>query len=83
MFYYMLHIPLIHAVSLLTWRLRDGNAGASRFDFAPYVSIPPAQRWSLGLLYLVFAVCVALLYPVCRWYARRKAEAPAAWMRYI
>jgi uncharacterized membrane protein len=83
MFYYLLHIPLIHAVSLVVWYLRDGTAGAGRFDYAPYVSIPPADRWSLGLLYLVFAICVGLLYFPCRWYAKRKAERPAAWMRFI
>jgi uncharacterized membrane protein len=83
MFYYMLHIPLIHAVSLVAWLIRDGQVGAARFDSAPYVSIPPANRWSLALLYLVFAIVVALLYVPCRWYARRKAERPAAWMRYI
>ena len=83
MFYYLLHIPLIHAVSLVAWYLRDGTAGAARFSSAPYVSIPPGARWSLGLLYLVFAVCVALLYVPCRWYAARKATRPAAWMRYI
>ena len=83
MFYYLLHIPLIHAVSLVAWYLRDGTVGAARFASAPYVSIPPGARWSLGLLYLVFAVCVALLYPLCRWYAARKSTRPARWMRYI
>jgi uncharacterized membrane protein len=83
MFYYVLHIPLIHAASLATWYLRDGKVNAGRFDYAPYVQIPPADRWSLGLLYLVFAVCVALLYVPCRWYARRKQGAPAWWMKYI
>jgi len=83
MFYYLLHIPLIHGAALITWLLRDGKVGAARFDSAPYVSIPPADRWSLGLLYLVFAICVALLYIPCRWYAARKTHAPARWMRYI
>ena len=83
MFYYLLHIPLIHATSLLVWLIRDGNAGAARFNSAPDVFIPPADRWSLGLLYLVFAIVVAALYPICRWYAARKMTHPAAWMRYI
>ena len=83
MFYYMLHIPLIHATSLIVWYLRDGKAGASRFDYAPYVQIPPTDRWRLALLYLVFAIVVAILYVPCRWYAARKAERPAAWMKYI
>ncbi|HZI41013.1 MAG TPA: hypothetical protein VFD67_04900, partial [Gemmatimonadaceae bacterium] len=83
MFYYLLHIPLIHATSLVVWYLRDGRVGAERFNAAPYVSMPPVERWSLGLLYLTFAVVVALLYPLCRWYARRKSERPSPWMRYI
>jgi len=83
MFYYLLHIPLIHATALVVWLIRDGKAGAARFDYAPYVEIPPADRWSLALLYLVFAIVVAILYVPCRWYAKRKAERPAAWMKYI
>jgi uncharacterized membrane protein len=83
MFYYLLHIPLIHATALVVWFLRDGSAGSARFNAAPYVSIPPNERWSLGLLYLVFAVVVAILYVPCRWYAQRKARQPARWMQYI
>jgi uncharacterized membrane protein len=83
MFYYLLHIPLIHALALIAWLLRDGSAGSSRFNAAPYVSIPPAERWSLALLYLVFAIAVAILYLPCRWYAQRKATKPPVWMRYI
>ncbi|HEU4694986.1 MAG TPA: hypothetical protein VFS23_41755, partial [Vicinamibacterales bacterium] len=83
LFYYLLHIPLIHATALLVWYLRDGTAGAERFATAPFVFIPPPQQWSLSLLYLVFAIDVALLYVVCRWYAGLKAARPRGWMRYI
>ena len=31
MFYYLLHIPLIHALALLAWYLRDGATHAERF----------------------------------------------------
>lgn len=83
LFYYLLHIPLIHATALFVWYLRDGTAGAERFATAPFVFIPPPQQWSLSLLYLVFAIDVALLYVVCRWYAGLKAARPRGWMRYI
>ena len=83
MFYYLLHIPLIHATALLVWLMRDGAAHGERFATAPYVSIPADQRWSLGLLYLVWAVVVAILYPLCVWYARTKARRPDSWLRYI
>jgi len=83
MFYYLLHIPLIHAVSLLTWRLRDGQVNTGWFVSAPYVSVEPQARWSLGLLYLVFAVSVALLYVACRWYAEVKGRHRASVLRYL
>jgi len=31
LFYYLLHIPLIHAMALVVWYLRDGAFGAERF----------------------------------------------------
>ena len=84
LFYYLLHIPLIHATALVVWYLRDGAFGAERFATAPYVFIPdPQQQWSLPLLYLVFAIDVAILYVVCRWYMHVKATRPRAWMRYV
>jgi hypothetical protein len=83
MFYYLLHIPLIHALALVVFLLRDGAAHAERFATAPYVSMPPDQRWGLGLLYVVWLVAVAILYPLCRWYAQLKARRPDSWLRYI
>jgi uncharacterized membrane protein len=83
MFYYLLHIPLIHATALLVWFTRDGRADDSRFATAPFVSIPPAERWGLPLLYLVFAIVVAVLYFACRWFAGVKARRPGGWLRYV
>jgi uncharacterized membrane protein len=83
MFYYLLHIPLIHATALLVWFLRDGAIGAERFATAPYVSIPPGGRWGLPLLYLVFAIDVAVLYLACRWFAGFKARRQDSWLRFL
>ena len=83
MFYYLVHIPLIHATALGVWLIRDGNAHPAWFATAPYVSVPPAQRWGLPLLYLVFFIVVAALYPLCQWYGRVKASRPQSWLRYI
>lgn len=83
MFYYLLHIPLIHALSLLMWKLRDGTAHSGWFATAPYVEVPPGQRWSLTLLYAVFATTIVLLYPVCRWYAGFKAAHSRSLLRFL
>jgi hypothetical protein len=83
MFYYLLHIPLIHVTSLAVWYLRDGSVHSERFATAPFVQMPPGQQWGLGLLYLVFAIDVAILYVACRWFAAVKARQHDAWLRYI
>jgi uncharacterized membrane protein len=82
-FYYLLHIPLIHVTALLVWFVRDGSVHAERFATAPFVSMPPAERWGLPLLYLVWFIDVAILYVACRWYARVKARRPDGWLRYL
>jgi uncharacterized membrane protein len=83
MFYYLLHIPLIHVLALIAWKLRDGQAHGEWFVTAPYVSIEPAARWGLPLLYLVFVIAVVMLYFPCRWFARVKSQGRQGWLRYI
>ena len=83
MFYYLLHIPLIHVLALIAWRIRDGQVHSDWFATAPYVFVEPAARWGLPLLYLVFAIAIVLLYFACRWYAEVKARGSYRWLRYI
>jgi uncharacterized membrane protein len=83
MFYYLLHIPTIHVVALLVNLIRTGSTNSGPYASAPYVGMPPAQHWSLPLLYAVFIVVVVLLYFPCRWFADLKARRRAAWMSYV
>jgi uncharacterized membrane protein len=82
MWYYLLHIPLIHAVAIVVMSAR-GAFDPAWYATAPYAQVPPEQRWPLWLLWLIWALCVAALYPACAWYARVKRERPARWMSYI
>ena len=73
-FYYVLHIPLIHLAAIAVSLIRSGSVSPWLFLNHP-VMIPPAPEgyvWSLGLLYLVFAIVVAVLYLPCRWFAGLK-----------
>jgi uncharacterized membrane protein len=83
MFYYLLHIPVIHALALVFWLARDGTTHADWFATAPFVSVDPAHRWGLPLLYLVFLAAVAILYLPCRWFADVKSRKQSAWLRYL
>jgi uncharacterized membrane protein len=70
-FYYVLHIPLIHLAAIVVSLIRSGSVSPWLFLNHP-VMIPPAPQgyvWSLGLLYLVWAMAVVALYFPCRWFA--------------
>jgi uncharacterized membrane protein len=84
-FFYLLHIPLIHALALAVSRLREGAVNPWLFANHPMGSgpAPAGYEWSLGLLYLVWLVAVALLYLACRWFARVKERRRDPWLRYL
>jgi uncharacterized membrane protein len=84
-FYYALHIPLIHVLALGVSLVREGRLDPWLFTNHPAGS-PPAPEgyvWSLGLLYLVWAVAVAILYVACRWFAGVRARRTDWWLRYL
>jgi uncharacterized membrane protein len=84
-FYYVLHIPLIHALALMVSLIRHGSVNAWLFANHPMGNPPPPDgyTWSLGLLYLVWAVAIVLLYPACRWFATLKASRKDWWLSYL
>jgi uncharacterized membrane protein len=84
-FYYVLHIPLIHALALVVSLIRSGAVSPWLFANHPMGNPPPPDGyvWSLGLLYVVFALAIAVLYPVCRWFADFKVRRGDWWLRYL
>jgi uncharacterized membrane protein len=84
-FFYVLHIPLIHALALIVSAIRQGSVDPWLFTNHPMGNPPPPDGypWSLGLLYLVWAVAVVTLYFACRWYADLKARRNDWWLKYL
>jgi uncharacterized membrane protein len=84
-FFYLLHIPLIHALAVIVSAIRQGQVSPWLFTNHPMGNPPPPDgyTWSLGLLYLVWAVAIALLYVACRWFADLKARRSEAWLRFL
>jgi uncharacterized membrane protein len=83
MFYYLLHILVIHVAALLVTFLREGSIYPEWYATAPFTFLPPGHRWRLPLLYVVWAVIVAILYLPCRWFAGIKDRRAEVWLRYI
>ncbi len=63
--------PLIHALALVVSKMRLGEVSPWLFANHP-MGNPPAPEgyvWGLGLLYVVWAAVIVLLYVPCRWFA--------------
>jgi uncharacterized membrane protein len=85
LFYYVLHIPLIHLSALIVSYLRIGSVSPWLFMNHPLNPgpVPANYVWSLPLLYLDWAIVVAILYLPCRWYARLKADKRSTLLSYL
>ena len=86
MFYYVLHFFLIHLFAVVTCYTRYGSAhwmfespDLAHYPFSP----PPGWGYSLPVVYLVWVVVVAAMYPLCRWFAALKQRRDDAWLSYI
>jgi uncharacterized membrane protein len=73
-FYYLAHILIIHLSALLVNYFLLGAVHSEWYTTAPFANVPPESRWSLGLLYFVFAIDVAILYFISKWYSKRKLK---------
>ncbi len=81
MFYYLLHIFLIHLLTML--------AAGLFTDFSWKVWLLQQPLWfaeglkgygfSLGIVYLVWITVVVSLYPLCKWYDRYKTSHKEKW----
>jgi uncharacterized membrane protein len=85
-FFYLLHIPLIHALAMVVSKIRLGSVSPWLFTNHPMGSPPPPDGyvWSLPLLYLTWGVAVVILYFACHWFSSLKARRRDWWLlRYL
>ncbi len=82
MFYYLIHIPVIHASAILVEYLRGTNVGA--MSATPFNT---PLRMDLGFdlpwVYVAWIIIVAALYPLCKAYARVKKQSSNPLLRYL
>ena len=81
LFYYLLHIGLIHAGAVLTV---EGTTGRLHWTQAFFGKDP--LNLGLPITYLVWALVVSSLYPVCKWFAGVKASdwgRKRVWLSYL
>jgi hypothetical protein len=86
MFYYLLHMPVIHLVAVAAcyarysqvhWMFESPTIG--QFP----ITAPPGWGFSLPVIYLIWASVVVALYPLCRWFAGLKRRRGDTWLSYL
>jgi uncharacterized membrane protein len=82
LFFYLLHLPLIHGLSVLANFMRFGHADWLYGNTAG-VKPPPEAGFDLAITYLAWVVVILILYPVCRWFAAVKGRSRAKWLGYL
>lgn len=82
MFYYLLHVPLIHTLAMVV-AVVNGN-DVSRFTQGLFFVEPdPTWGFNLPVVYLIWIIVVLLLYFPCRWFMRLKAQRKDWWLSYL
>jgi hypothetical protein len=86
LFYYLLHFTIIHLLAAATCVVSYGSAHwmfeSPDLSHYPFTA-PPGWGFSLPVIYLVWALVVAAMYPLCRWFSALKRRRTDAWLSYI
>ncbi|HTZ60766.1 MAG TPA: heparan-alpha-glucosaminide N-acetyltransferase domain-containing protein [Acidobacteriaceae bacterium] len=87
LFYYVAHLGLAHLIALAM--------NAIRYGWKPFVfEAPPSMGgarqlfpgnygYPLWVVFVVWGLVIAMLYPVCRWYAELKQRRKDWWLSYL
>jgi uncharacterized membrane protein len=83
LFFYLLHVPLIHAAALALAWAQYGTVGfLLTHPLVGQGSFPAGYGYGLGVVYLATAAVVACLYPLCRWFEGVKRRG-GPWLSYL
>ena len=86
LFYYVVHITAMHLIAIAICAAQFGavwwmftSHSIAEFPFTR----PPGWGFSLWGVYLIWAVVVVLMYPLCRWYASVKRRGTSPLFSYL
>jgi uncharacterized membrane protein len=83
MFYYILHIFLIHAMAVAVAAIKGQPIGwllHGAFENGPP---PNGYGYGLGIVYLMWLIALVILYFPCKWYADLKQRQKDWWLSYV
>lgn len=79
MFYYILHIIVLHIMSGIA---NYPTFGLQAFTIDP-LNLPQGFGFDLGAAYVAWIVALLILYPLCKWYADLKKRSSHSLLSYL
>jgi len=82
LFFYAIHVPIIHFIAVIFAFVRYGHVAflfhynVEYLDVALSPKTPLGYGYGLAISYIVWISVIAMLYPLCRWYAVYKKNHP-------
>jgi uncharacterized membrane protein len=80
LFFYVVHLYLIHALAIGAAYLTGHDV---RAFLSGFFAFPKEYGFALPVVYLVWVAVVAALYPACRWFAGVKRRRRDVWLSYL
>ena len=82
MFFYLIHIYLIHVLALFAAKFSgyNWNDMVSQKPLTPVIN---GYGFSLAIVYVIWVIVVVLLYPICKWYNGYKTSHKKWWLSYL
>jgi len=83
LFYYVLHVLLIHVLAVVLAAVRYGHVNDAMFTLPFNWHVPADYGYSLPVVYALWVGIVAALYPLCRWFEGVKRNNKSVWLSYL
>jgi len=82
-FYYVIHIYLIHALTVIFFFAEGFRAQDIKPVHSPFLFRPDQFGYGLPIVYLIWIAVLMILYPICRKYDQYKSTHKKWWLSYL
>jgi uncharacterized membrane protein len=85
-FYYILHFYFAHLIAMLLFFYRGHSMddAINGLQKIPFLFVITGEGVGLGVVYLVWILLIAVLYPLCKWYdSYKSAHKEKWWLSYL
>ena len=86
LFYYVLHLFLIHGLATAIATVKYGSAPwmfTGLPNSWPGTELPSYYGYGLGTVYLMWFTVLLILYPLCKWFSGVKQRRRDPWLSYL